>query len=95
MSECGAVAILQSTGVDIVLLSIATIFLLEQSRQMHYSTVIAKNNGNNKALWNTFKKLLHKSSTIILADYISPTYLANTFEYFFGVKIMKIRVAIQ
>ena len=36
-------------------------FLLEQSRCRHYSTVIAENNGNPKALWNTFKKILHKS----------------------------------
>ena len=52
-------------------------FLLEQSRCRHYSTVIAENNGNPKALWNTFKKILHKSSTIILPDHISPTDLAN------------------
>ena len=36
-------------------------FLLEESRQRHYSAVIAENNGNPKALWNTFKKILHKS----------------------------------
>ena len=70
-------------------------FLLEQSRRRHYSTVIAENNGNPKALWNTFKKLLHKSSTIILPDHISPIDLANTFGNFFSDKIVKIRVALK
>ena len=31
-------------------------FLLQQSRHRHYSTVIAENNGNPKALWNTLRK---------------------------------------
>ena len=70
-------------------------FLLEQSRRRHYSTVIAENNGNRKALWNTFKKILHKSSTIILPDHISPIDLANTFGHFFSDKIAKIRVALK
>ena len=48
------------------------------------ATVIAENNGNPKALWNTFKKILHKSSTIILPDHFSPTDLANTFDIFFS-----------
>ena len=62
MSEYGSVTILQSTRVDIKLLSVAIIFYLNS----HYSTVIAKNNGNPKALWNIFKKFLHRSLTIIL-----------------------------
>ena len=70
-------------------------FLLEQSRRRHYSTVIAENNGNPKALWNTFKKILHKSLTIILPDHISPIDLANTFGHFFSDKIAKIRIALK
>ena len=70
-------------------------FLLEQSRRRHYSTVIAENNGNPKALWYSFKKILHKSSTIILPDHISPIDLANTFGHFFSDKIVKIRVALK
>ena len=50
---------------------------------------------NPKALWNTFKKILHKSSTIILPDNISPIDLANTFGHFFSDKIAKIRVALK
>ena len=70
-------------------------FLLEQSRSSHYSTVSAENNGNPKTLWNTFKKILYKSSTVILPDHISPTDLANTFGHFLSDKIIKIRVALQ
>ena len=70
-------------------------FLLEQSRCRHYSTVIAENNGNPKALWNTFNKIVHKSLTITLPDHISPTDLANTFAHFFSNKIMRIGVALQ
>ena len=62
-------------------------FLLEQSRHRHYSTV-------TRLCVNTFKKILHKSATIMLPDHISPTDLANTFGHFFSDKIMKIRVAL-
>ena len=70
-------------------------FLLELSRHRDYSTVIAENNGNPKALWNTFKKIFHKSSTIILPDHILPIDFANTFGHFFSDKIAKIRVALR
>ena len=80
MSGCGAV--------------ISSCYQLLQfsSRHRDYSTVIVKNNGNPKALWNTFK---NKSSTIILPDHISPTDLANTFGFFFSDKMLKIIVALQ
>ena len=70
-------------------------FLLEVSRRRHYSAVIAENNGNPKALWNTFKKILHKSSTIILPNHVSLKDLANSFGHFFCHKFMKIRTALQ
>ena len=60
----------------------------------HYSTVISENNGNPEALWNTFTRILHKSSTIFLPDHVSPTDLANTFGHFISGKIMKIRAAL-
>ena len=69
-------------------------FQLELSRRRHYSTVIAENNGNPKAV-ELFQKILHKSSTIILPDHISPTDLANTFGHFLSDKIMRIRVVLQ
>ena len=58
-------------------------YLLEVSKCRHYSTVIAENNSNPKALWNTFKKILHKSSAIILPDHVSPKDLANSSGHFF------------
>ena len=64
-------------------------FLLEQPRCRHYSTAIAENNGNPKALWNIFKKILHKSSTIILPDHISPIDLANILVIFSVTKLWK------
>ena len=70
-------------------------FLLEVSRLRHYSAVIAENNGNPKSLWNTFKKILHKSSTIILPDHVSLKDLASSFGHFFCDKIMKIRTTLQ
>ena len=67
-------------------------FLLVRSKCRHYCRAIPENNGNPKALWITFKRILNKSSTIILLDHISPTGLANTFGHIFSDKIMKIRV---
>ena len=45
--------------------------------------VIAENNDNAKALWNTFKIILHKSLTIILPNLVNPKDLANFFGYLF------------
>ena len=70
-------------------------FPLEESRRRHYSAVITENNGNPKALWNTFKKILHKPSTIILPDHVSLKDLANSFGHYFCDKIMKIRSTLQ
>ena len=70
-------------------------FPLEMSKHRHYSTVIAENNGNPNSLWNTFKKILHKSSTIVLPDNVSLTDLANSFGHFFSDKIMKIRTSLK
>ena len=55
--------------------------------------LIAENQDNPKALWNSFKKILHKSSTLVLPDYTNKTDLANTFCNFFYNKIIKIRSA--
>ena len=64
-------------------------FLLEVSKRRHSSPVIAENNGNPKALWNTFKKILHKSLTIILTDHVSPKDQANSFGHFSMTKLRK------
>ena len=70
-------------------------FLLEKSKCNHYSNIVAENQGNPKALWNCFKKLLHKSSVAVLPDYTNKTDLANTFCKFFYDKILKIRSTLQ
>ena len=46
-----------ATAVDIVRLLTATIFYLKCLDELrHYSAVVAQNNGNPNALWNTLKK---------------------------------------
>ena len=70
-------------------------FLLEKSKCNHYSTIVAENQGNPKALWNCFKKILHRSSVAVLPDYTNKTNLVNTFCKFFYDKILKIRSTLQ
>ena len=70
-------------------------FLLEKSKCNHYSNIVAENQGNPKALWNCFKKILHRSSVAVLPDYTNKTDLANTFCKFFYDKILKIRSTLQ
>ena len=70
-------------------------FLLEKSKCNHYSNIVAENQGNPKALWNCFKKILHRSSVAVLSDGTNKTDLANTFCKFFYDKILKIRSTLQ
>ena len=70
-------------------------FLLEKSKCNLYSNIVAENQGNPKALWNFFKKILHRSSVAVLPDYTNKTDLANTFCKFFYDKILKIRSTLQ
>ena len=57
--------------------------------------MVAENQGNPKALWNCFKKILHRSSVAVLPDCTNKTDLANTFCKFFSDKILKIRSTLQ
>ena len=66
-------------------------FLLEKSKCNHYYNIVAEKPGNPKALWNSFKKILHRSSVAVLPDCINKTDLENTFCKFFHDKILKIR----
>ena len=70
-------------------------YLLEKSKCNHYSNIVTENQGNPKALWSCFKKILHRSSVAVLPDYTSKTDLANTFCKFFYDKILKIRSTLQ
>ena len=56
---------------------------------------IAFGDDSSKALWNCFKKILHRSSAVVLPDYTNKTDLANTFCKFFYDKIIKIRSTLQ
>ena len=58
-------------------------FLLERSKSNHYSNIVAENQKYPKALWDSFKKVLHKSSTVVFPDQTSKIDLANTFCNFF------------
>ena len=53
-------------------------FLLEKSKCNHYSNIVAENQGNPKALWNCFKKILHRSSVAVLPHYTNKTDLASS-----------------
>ena len=94
MREYGAVTTLQSIGVDIGLLSITIIFYWN-SQDAGTVLQLLLNIMVTPMLCGTLKKILHKSSTIIVPDHISPTNLVNTFGHFFSDKIMRIRVALQ
>ena len=61
----------------------------------HYSNIVAENHGNPEALWNCFKKILHRSSFAVLPDCTNKTDLANTFCKVFSDKILKIRSTLQ
>ena len=93
MSVHGAGTTLQFTAVDIVWLLTTTIFYLKCLDEGTILQLLLKT-GNSKALWNTFKKILHKSSTIILPNHVNHD-LANSFGHFFSDKVMKIRTALQ
>ena len=50
---------------------------------------------NPKALWNCFKKILHRSSVAVFPDCTNKTDLVNIFCKFFFDKILKIRSTLQ
>ena len=69
--------------------------MFEKSKCNHYSNIVAENQGNPKALWNCFKKILHRFSVAVPPDFTNETDLANTFCKFFYDKILKIRSTLQ
>ena len=90
MGKYCSVTIPQSTGVDTKLLSIATIFYWNSHDTGTIPQSLLKIMVTPDSVEH-FQKIVHKFSTIILPDHISPTDLANTFGHFFSDKIMKIR----
>ena len=83
------------TAVDIMQLLTATIFYSKCLDTGTILQLLLKTMVIPIALWTTFKKILHKSSTIILPGHVSPKDLANSFVHFFSDKIMKIRTTLQ
>ena len=53
--------------------------------------MVRKNEDNPKALWNSIKKVLHRSPKIVLPDHTTINSLINTFGRYFTDKIAKLR----
>ena len=65
--------------------------LVECAKTKHYSDMVRENEDNPKALWNSIKKVLHRSPKMVLPDYITMNSLVNTFGRYFADKIAKLR----
>ena len=65
--------------------------LLECAKTKYYSNMVKKNEDNPKALWNSIKKVLHRSPKIVLPDHTTISSLINTFGRYFTDKIAKLR----
>ena len=53
--------------------------------------MVRENEDNPKALWNSIKKVLHRSPKMVLPDYTTMNSLVNTFGRYFADKIAKLR----
>ena len=65
--------------------------LFECAKTKYYSNMVRKNEDNPKALWNSIKKVLHRSPKIVLPDHTTINSLNNTFGRYFTDKIAKLR----
>ena len=67
--------------------------LLECAKTKYYiySNMVRENEDNAKALWNSIKKVLHRSPKIVLPDHTTNNSLINTFGRYFTDKITKLR----
>ena len=65
--------------------------LVECAKTKHYSDMVRENEHNPKALWNSIKKVLHRSPKMVLPDYTTMNSLVNTFGRYFADKIAKLR----
>ena len=65
--------------------------LVECAKTKHYSDMVRENEDNPKALWNSIKKVLHRSPKMVLPDYTTMNSLVNTFGRYFADKIAKLR----
>ena len=58
--------------------------LLECAKTKYYSNMVRENEDNPKALWNSIKKVLHRSPKIVLPDHTTINSLINTFGKYFA-----------
>ena len=65
--------------------------LLECAKTKYYSKMVRKNEDNPKALWNSIKKVIHRSPKIVLPEHTTINSLINTFGKYFSDKIPKLR----
>ena len=65
--------------------------LVECAKTKYYSDMVRENEDNPKALWNSIKKVLHRSPKMVLPDYTTMNSLVNTFGRYFADKIAKLR----
>ena len=65
--------------------------LLECAKNKYYNNMVRKNEDNPKALWNSIKKVLHRSPKIVLPDHTTINSLNNTFGRYFTDKIAELR----
>ena len=65
--------------------------LLECAKTKYYSNVVRENEDNPKTLWNSVKKVLHRSPKIVLPDHTTINSLIHTFGRYFTDKIAKLR----
>ena len=64
--------------------------LFECAKNKYYSNMVGENEDNPKALWNSIKKVLHRSPKMVLPDYTTMNSLINTFGRYFAHKIAKL-----
>ena len=65
--------------------------LLECAKTKYYSNMVRENEDNPKALWNSIKKVLHRSPKNVLPDHTTINGLTNTFGKYFADKIAELR----
>ena len=65
--------------------------LIKKAKENHYSNIIQENKGNQKILFNTISRLLHRKTEKCYPTAPSSEVLANRFADFFCQKIEAIR----
>ena len=64
---------------------------LEFMKTKYYSNMVRENEDNPKALWNSIRKVLHRSPKIAPPGHTTINSLINTFGKYFSDKIAKLR----